>query len=53
MDSSVSGKSRFWGYLQLLVILVKINFKIIDFIRLIFYRDAYLVGPYIVILTAS
>ena len=43
-DSSVSGNSKFWGGLQLLIIHFEIHFKIIYFISLVFTRmPAYLV----------
>ena len=49
--SSVSGNLKLWGGLQLLIIHFERHFEIINFISLIFYKDAYLFGPYIVIPT--
>ena len=51
MRSQFLGSQNFFGGLQFVVIHFKIHFKIIHFINLILYKEAYLVGPYLVILT--
>ena len=50
-SSLVSVKSKLWGGLQFLIIHFKMHLKIINFINLIFYKDANLVVSYKVIMT--